>query len=382
MKSQFDFPDSFDEEFVNEFNRKFTQFENDYINRNKINNDYIDSLIRLLDNNILESVYTDPVKEFHKASIKKGGFISNTNRKKAYRYIIEHLYKGDRDYNTNQRQPSFEAEEKVKDIIIKDCDRSVLNTIVLDNEIYQTVFDKESRSKYLYNLRYFVRHSLGDDLQYEYYQGYQDLALFFMMLYGKEGICLLYKFNSIFLNEYLHQRTKESATFDDYLSTLILCINHIDPNTNKMIERITQTKPYYSLSWIITWFAHKNDDFFIQFRLMDYFISSELKEIYFFSGALILSEFDKIKREFSITPGDEVDNTDLMGQVFMHYQDMKISEIDNETLISITEEVIHNKQIQSIDICKGKVTLKPKYINVNYVISIIFFFVILFFDYY
>ena len=147
MKSQFDFPDSFDEDFVNEFNRKFSQFENDYINHNKIDNPYIDSLIRLLDNNILDSVYTDPIGEFHKAAIRKGGFVSSNNRKKAYRYIIENLYKGNSDYNTNQTQPSFEAEEKVKDIIIKDCDRSVLNTIVLDNELYQT------RNKYLYNLR-------------------------------------------------------------------------------------------------------------------------------------------------------------------------------------------------------------------------------------
>ena len=149
-----------------------------------------------------------------------------------------------------------------------------------------------------------------------------------------------------------------------------------------MIEQITQTKPYYSLSWIITWFAHNNDDFFLQFRLMDYFITSELKEIYFFSGALILSEFDKIKKKYSITPGDDTDNADLMGQVLMHYQKMKLSQIDNEALISVTEEIIHNKQIQSIDISKGKVTLKPKCSNVNYVISILFFFVILFFDYY
>ena len=115
---------------------------------------------------------------------------------------------------------------------------------------------------------------------------------------------------------------------------------------------------------------------------MDYFITSELKEIYFFSGALILSEFDKIKKEYSIAPGDDTDNADLMGQVLMHYQKMKLSQIDNEALISVTEEIIHNKQIQSIDISKGKVTLKPKCFNVNYVISILFFFVILFFDYY
>lgn len=382
MKSQFDFPDSFDEEYVNEFNIKFLQFENEYIANNKINNDYIDSLIRLLENNVIEKVYNEPIKEFHKASIRKGGFVSNSNRKKVYKYIIEHLYKGVNDYNTNKTIPSFEAEEKVKDIIIKDCDRSVLNTIILANESYKEVFDKESRDKYLYNLRYFVRHSLGDNLQYEYYQGYQDIALFFMILYGKEGINILYKFNSIFLHEYLRQRTKNSPTFDDYLSTLILCINQIDPNTNKMIEAITQTKPYYSLSWLITWFAHKNDNFFLQFRLMDYFISSELKEIYFFSGALILSEFDKIKKQFSITPGNDVNDADLMGQVFMHYQEMKISEIDYENLISFTEDIIHNKQIDDIDICKGKVKLRPNKFKFNIVLNILFLFLIIFLDYY
>lgn len=408
-----DFPSEFDKAFVDIINTKIMKKEAAYLNeKNYKNTLLVDSLVRLIKKDeIINELYSDPIEILHKCSLNEGGFITCENRKIIYKYIITLLYKqkterADQLPKTEKKEPSQvsnnkndepeqeqikEKEDKTRDIIIKDCDRSVLNSLIKANVIQEekndsvlnkneettitesdpsdnTISEKE-RKQYLNNLKFFVRQALGEKIDYEYYQGYQDLALYFMILFGEEGIDLLYKFNKIFLGEYLKENKKENEkknekkkNFDDYLTILNKCLSFIDNNVSQGILKITNTKPYYSLSWLITWFSHKNDSLFYQFRLMDYFITSSFTEIFFFSGEVIISEYNKFisNHKNNSTPSEEVEDADLMGELFIHFQELKISQIDADKLALKTEKDKKNQKItENIEMIEENVNTKP-----------------------
>ena len=394
-----DFPTQFDESFVNDINERIMIKEVEYLNQKRYQNtSLVDSLVRLIKKDqIINDLYSNQLEILHQCSLNEGGFINCENRKIIYKYIINLLYKPKNQGADEFVQVSNEmnTEYKTRDIIIKDCDRSVLYSLLneyykdspdakqnedfcivnkneegsakIENDSSKKEISKEDCKKYLYNLRYFVRQSLGENIDYEYYQGYQDLALYFMILFGKEGIDLLYKFNKIFLDEYLKETKMKTKNFDDYLTTLTDCLKLIDNNVNEDIFKITKTKPYYSLSWLITWFSHKNDSLFNQFRLMDYFITSSFTEIYFYSGEVIISEYNKfVKGIKESTPQEDLEDMELMGNLFIHFQELKISGINADELILKTEQDKNNHKVtENIEMVHEKKDNKEPLFNIG-----------------
>lgn len=124
------------------------------------------------------------------------------------------------------------------------------------------------------------------------------------------------------------------------LDILNECCNIVNKKVNTLINKITKTKPYYSLSWLITYLTHSNDNIYNQMSLLDYFITSNISHIYFLSANIIVSEFNKIGTKFNIHTADE--EYTYMELFFQHFQKLKVSLIDYGIIIKKNEKINQN----------------------------------------
>ena len=354
--------------YVDKLNYEIQNLEKIYIkehyNINQIENNNIEKILEKIrlykkDNNILiDNIFW---KSLHKISAKPGGFISIKNRKEIYSFILDTLSKR-AEYKIFSTPVTKEQITSYDTIIKNDCKRSVLYSIIRSNDqfrkyqinknieesnnmnsIENSIIDENDENKktikiYINELMDFTKESLGNYEYFNYFQGYQEVCLYFMIIFGrKEGVKYMTLFAKIYLEYVLSKKYK--INFDMLLDILNNCCNTVNKKANMLINKITKTKPYYSLSWLITYLTHSNDNIFNQLTLLDYFITSNISHIYFLSANIIVSEFNKIGTKFNIQSADE--EYTYMELFFQHFQKLKISLIDFEKIIKENEKINH-----------------------------------------
>jgi hypothetical protein len=182
----------------------------------------------------------------------------------------------------------------------------------------------------------FTKESLGNYEYFNYFQGYQEICLYFMVIFGrKEGVKYMSLFGKIYLDYVLSKKYK--INFDMLLDILNECCNIVNKRVNTLINKITKTKPYYSLSWLITYLTHSNDNIYNELWLLDYFITSNISHMYFLSANIIVSEFNKIGTKFNIQTADE--EFTYMELFFQHFQKLKVSVINYAKIIKDNERI-------------------------------------------
>ena len=354
--------------YVDKLNYEIQNLEKIYIkehyNINQIENNNIEKIIEKIklykrDNNIL--IDNNFWKSLHKISAKPCGFISIKNRKEIYSFILDTLSKR-AEYKIFSTPVTKEQITSYDTIIKNDCKRSVLYSIIRSNDqfrkyqinknieesnnmnsIENSIIDENDENKktikiYIDELMDFTKESLGNYEYFNYFQGYQEVCLYFMIIFGrKEGVKYMTLFAKIYLDYVLSKKYK--INFDMLLDILNNCCNTVNKKANMLINKITKTKPYYSLSWLITYLTHSNDNIFNQLTLLDYFITSNISHIYFLSANIIVSEFNKIGTKFNIQSADE--EYTYMELFFQHFQKLKISLIDFEKIIKDNEKINH-----------------------------------------
>ena len=195
---------------------------------------------------------------------------------------------------------------------------------------------KKTVEIYINELMDFTKESLGNYEYFNYFQGYQEICLYFMIIFGrKEGVRYMTLFGKIFLDYVLTKKFK--INFDMLLDILNDCCNTVNKKINTLINKITKTKPYYSLSWLITYLTHSNDNIYNELSLLDYFITSNISHMYFLSANIIVSEFNKIGTKFNIHTADE--EYTYMELFFQHFQKLKVSVIDYTKIIKDNERI-------------------------------------------
>ena len=102
------------------------------------------------------------------------------------------------------------------------------------------------------------------------------------------------------------------------------------------LNKITKTKPYYSLSWLLTYLSHDNKNLFNQMRVIDYLITCNISSVYFFSANIIVNEFNELKKNFTLNEEEEFF---FMEQILLHFQKLKLGEIEYEKIIEQTESI-------------------------------------------
>lgn len=65
------------------------------------------------------------------------------------------------------------------------------------------------------------------------------------------------------------------------LPTLVKYIEFLNPKVKKRLFDLNNIEPFYSLSWILTWFSHNNENIFKNFRIFDYLIFGDVNAIFY-----------------------------------------------------------------------------------------------------
>ena len=340
--------------YIDKLNYEIQNFESNYIKEHYSINQFDDAKL----NKILEKIkqfkknntLPDNIfwKELHKFSSKPGGFGTIKNRREIYSFILETLGRKP-EYKLNSSKPTQEQINTYDNIIKNDCKRSVLYSLIKNNDKFKKYQsnkndgEKDENQKvieaYINELMDFTKESLGNYEYFNYFQGYQEICLYFMVIFGrKEGVKYMTLFSKIYLDYVLSKKYK--INFDMLLDILNECCNIVNKKVNTLINKITKTKPYYSLSWLITYLTHSNDNIYNQMSLLDYFITSNISHIYFLSANIIVSEFNKIGTKFNIHTADE--EYTYMELFFQHFQKLKVSLIDYGIIIKKNEKINQN----------------------------------------
>jgi hypothetical protein len=344
--------------YINKINNDIEQIETSYINSHfKVKDKHKNSIKEILED---ISKYKQKGKtpdntfwrKLHELSTEPGGFLSIKNRRIIYPFILNSLNK-DNKYKVNPNLITKEKALKDELTIKNDCLRSVLFKIFQEEEklnIYKTN-QKQYGDIYIQELMAFTKECLGKCTYFSYYQGYQELSLYFMIIFGrKEGIKYMTLFSKIFL-EYVLSK-KYDINFEMVVDVLNECCNLVNKKVSIVINKITKTKPYYSLSWLITLFSHSNYNVFHELMLLDYFITSNISHVYFLSANIITNEFKKIGTKFDIyNPSDEFV---YMEMFLKHFQNLKINLIDIYEQIKCNEKVNQKSFDDIISLAKRK----------------------------
>ena len=337
--------------YVNKINADIELMETSYIkqhfNTYEIQAKLINKILEEINlfkkgNNIPNNTFW---KKLHKLSMNPGGFLSIKNRREIYSFILDTLIKEEK-YKIYPNKITKEKEEKDKLTVKNDCLRSILFQIFKEEDKfdkYRTT-EKEQANIYIQELMEFTKESLGNYTYFNYYQGYQELCLYFMIIFGrKEGPKYMTIFSKIFLDYVLNN--KYQINYEMILDILNDCCNLVNKRVNLIINKITKTKPYYSLPWLITLFSHSNKNLFNEMILLDYFITSNISHVYFLSANIIVNEFNKIATKFNIdNPSDE----NMYMELFLkHFQNLKINFLNLNEIIKENEK-IDQKYFESI----------------------------------
>jgi len=290
-------------------------------------------------------------------------------------------------------------EEVICELIHNDCHRSIINkffefykinensdseesseTIFINKENLIEIFEKEIIAYLNYNnIQKDFNNSIEDKYKLKYYQGMNDLIIFFVLLskltytmanqlnelegttikdcfeVNKEIINLIksedykfindwsdvnkfntlksdsihisqgdtidFKFNLYEFLDFVFQRNfkpfcyikLENITFDNaklfktqaespqenfnsikikkILPTVVKYVEIINPLIKRRLFDLTKIDPFYSLSWILTWFSHNNANIFKNFRIIDYLLLGESNTIFYLVAVVCLFKF-------------------------------------------------------------------------------------------
>lgn len=282
------------------------------------------------------------LNDLHQLSLTKGGFISNENRTIIYEYILNTFHP------EKYQIPTEAILDKNSEIILNDCKRSVLYSIITTNHL-EIESTHPSITNLIYSLNKFISLSLSPLQHISYYQGYQELALYFYLLFNNKdkAMEMIQKFTQHYIHLYMNKKQNKKIMFNDVLNILSDCVGYINKDIYDLIQKITKTTPYYSLPWIITWFTHNNHNLFHQYRIMDYLICSNYDTIFALASTVVVDECDKLNLKDkikTITPDF------YMGEIFDHFQNLKIEALDIDILINKTERslIIEPKWVKNI----------------------------------
>jgi hypothetical protein len=168
---------------------------------------------------------------------------------------------------------------------------------------------------------------------YNYYQGYHDLALFFLLLYHKRpqyAVSVFQRFSEFNLKELLNCKYNkrkfingeyDMIEMDDTLRILKFILDYIDPNVKIFFEEKEKNEDYnyyskiaknkieqetlddnciichFALEWIITLFTRFFEDYNNIYRILDYLIVSHSLAIYFLCAEIIIDYYYKLKNK-------------------------------------------------------------------------------------
>jgi len=124
-----------------------------------------------------------------------------------------------------------------------------------------------------------------------YYQGFHDVCLLFLLVLGEtKAFVVSERVGQFYLRDAMSQTLSPVV---ELLALIYPLVKLEDPALYAFLEG-AGSKPFYSLSWVITWFAHDISKRETVERIFDFLISSDPLMPVYLSAAFILEQRDQI----------------------------------------------------------------------------------------
>ncbi|KAJ2456781.1 GTPase-activating protein gyp8 [Coemansia sp. RSA 2424] len=118
-----------------------------------------------------------------------------------------------------------------------------------------------------------------------YYQGFHELALTFLSVFGSERPAIeASKMVALFF-----VRDAMASNLDHVLQQLQLLyvlLKAISPEIHDLLVEL-EVPPFFAISWVLTWFAHDLDDFQSICRIFDFLIVSPPMQVVYMAAAML-----------------------------------------------------------------------------------------------
>ncbi|KAJ2909181.1 GTPase-activating protein gyp8 [Coemansia aciculifera] len=118
-----------------------------------------------------------------------------------------------------------------------------------------------------------------------YYQGFHELSLTFLSVFGSERPAIeASKMVALFF-----VRDAMASNLDHVLQQLRLLyvlLKVISPEVHALLVEL-EVPPFFAISWVLTWFAHDLDDFQSICRIFDFLIVSPPMQVVYMAAAMI-----------------------------------------------------------------------------------------------
>ena len=330
---------------------------------------------------ILKMTKKIKIKDFIKIkelAVSKGGFLTSKNRKVIYKkiYLLNHSntykmlyidYDSIIDKNWDFHKTDIFSEKRIYSDIANSCEDKTIMADYTRNRILQTAKNECEREKALaitLDLFKFLKLMccLNNNI-YNYYQGYHDLALFFLLLYHNcphYAVSVFQRFSEFNLKELLNIKYKQKKIVEgrynmiemnDTLKILKFIIDFMDPKVKNFFEELEKEEDKkiknknkiienndkyiicdFAFEWIITLFTRYFSDFNKIYRIFDYLMVSHSLAIYFLSAEIIIDFYYQISDTQIIS--------DKAGQFNYFVKNIKFDELDFDSYIERCEKNI------------------------------------------
>jgi hypothetical protein len=245
------------------------------------------------------------------------------------------------------------------DIIKMDSLRSKVSSIIKPKENRNNIINQIKN-----DLQYFLSEITSfNGNTYSYFQGYHDIALYFLMLYYNKptiniGIAVFQRISEFCLKELLYTSKLNNNTRFEIINSLFLLkevIHILNQNIYELIiNKCTNGLPTFAASWVLSLFTHSLESTHLLYRLFDYFIVSHPINVYYLVAQIIIEEIEKgRKRKVSF---NEVDIS-----FFKFFQELNLDKLDYEYYILKTEENIKRFPISLLKDTFHKIGIKNNY---------------------
>ncbi|XP_065208354.1 TBC1 domain family member 20 [Planococcus citri] len=108
--------------------------------------------------------------------------------------------------------------------------------------------------------------------QLQYYQGYHDVAITFLLVVGENiAFHIMEKLSTNHLKHFMEPTMEKTSELLEYIFPLM---NHVHPELCDYLER-AEVGTMFCLPWFLTWYSHTLTKYEHVGRLYDYFLASE-----------------------------------------------------------------------------------------------------------
>jgi len=234
---------------------------------------------------IKKELLSDPVNiaALRQLAISKGGLLTTQLRQQVWPFLL-----GVPDIEVDDKDDDYEYESHPDYRQVKlDVDRS--------SSSFPKDMESSERSYLQGELLKLIIDVIRRQPKLNYYQGYHDVCVTFLLVCGRhKALPLLERLSTHHLRDFMFPTMDKTSHILNYLVPML---EHLNPELVDFIQK-AEVEMIFAVSWLITWYSYVLSNQNIIQRLFDFFLSCHpLMPIYFAAHVVDLNSDEILKCE-------------------------------------------------------------------------------------